>query len=96
MITLALIKEHLRLNPSDTSEDNIITLYMDAAIEAATIHIGEPVVNDETLKPSIKAGCLLLIGTLYEARADTSELQRYIVPQTVERLWSNHRIHGVY
>ncbi|MCF5884717.1 head-tail connector protein [Aeromonas veronii] len=36
MITLELVKEHLRLNPSDTSEDNIITLYIDAAIDAAS------------------------------------------------------------
>ncbi|KDV01778.1 hypothetical protein AW15_17900 [Aeromonas sp. HZM] len=96
MITLALVKEHLRLSPTDTSEDNILDLYLLASIDAATSHIGEPVVNDSTMKPSIKAGCLLLIGTLYEARADTTELQRHIVPQTVERLWSAHRIHGVY
>ncbi len=95
MITLELVKEHLRL-PAVTTEDNILTLYIAASVDAASHHIGEPVVNDSTMKPSIKAGCLLLIGTLYEARADTTELQRHIVPQTVERLWSAHRQHGVY
>lgn len=96
MITLALLKEHLRLSPTDTHEDAILNLYLLASIDAATQHIGVPVINDSTLKPSIEAGCLLLCGTLYENRADATEIQRHAVPQTVERLWSAHRIHGVY
>ncbi|MCF5882578.1 head-tail connector protein [Aeromonas veronii] len=75
---------------------SLVKISTKCAPALASHHIGEPVVNDSTMKPSIKAGCLLLIGTLYEARADTTELQRHAVPQTVERLWSAHRIHGVY
>jgi uncharacterized phage protein (predicted DNA packaging) len=90
------VKEHLKIESTDTAEHTILQLYLDASIDSASQWIGETVVNDETLKPSISAGCLMFIGTLYQHRADASELTLSKVPLAVERCWNIHRQHEVY
>ncbi|WP_413693947.1 head-tail connector protein [Psychromonas sp. KJ10-2] len=96
MLTLTLVKEHLKIESDDTAEDTILQLYLDASLDTASEWIGIDIVNDETLKPSIVAGCLMFIGTLYQHRADVSELTLSKVPLAVERCWNIHRDHGVY
>lgn len=96
MITLSLVKEHLKIESDDDTEDTLLQLYLDASLDTASEWIGITVINDRGLKPSIKAGCLMFIGTMYQHRADVSELTLYKVPLAVERCWNIHRQHEVY
>lgn len=94
MITLELAKQQLRLDETDNSEDDLIQLYIDAATDAAALYIGIESLPDP-MPSSIEVGILMFIGTLYSARQDVTETQRYEVPQAIARLWGVHREHGV-
>lgn len=94
MIQIELVKQHLRLEPEFMDDNELIEVYIAAALESASLYIGQEL--EEPLSPSIKAGCLMFIGTMYTTRQDVTELQRHAVPTAVERLWNVHRTHGVY
>lgn len=81
LITLDLAKEHLRV--INTDEDNLIKLFIDAALDNVSEMIDrpidgtdpKPVVFDDAdppnvlaLKPSLHAAALLIIGDFYENR----------------------------
>jgi hypothetical protein len=63
MLTLALLKEHLKLDPSDTTEDVLLTAYLAAAVGMFKVHskrrwpvTGEPalaVASDPEANPPV-------------------------------------------
>ena len=58
--TLAEVKEHLRYEPSDTSNDATLSAYLAAAEQAITQYITDTVTGD--MKQSLKVATLLLCG----------------------------------
>lgn len=93
-LTLSLVKEHLRIDDLSTEEDQLLGLYLEAAKDSAALFIGSEL--PDPIPPSIQAGILMFVGTMYNTRQDVTETQRHAVPTAVERLWSVHRDHGVY
>ena len=71
--TLAVVKKHLRLSSLDTSEDDLILLYMGAAEGDIKNYIDGDIPGISDSPPSappfpIQAAQLLIIGGLYENR----------------------------
>lgn len=93
-VNLDMVKAHLRIDGFD-DEDQILSLYLEAAQDAAALYIGWETLPEE-VPPSVEAGILMFVGTLYNTREDVTETKRYKVPMAVERLWAAHRDHGVY
>ncbi|CDH22799.1 head-tail connector protein [Xenorhabdus bovienii] len=96
LITLDEIKQHCRIDESDTLEDALLKGYADAALEVCQQHIGKRFDEGLELTPAIKVGCLLYIGLLYENRAMAGEAELKEVPFTIKSLWSVYRDVGVY
>ncbi|WP_038216394.1 head-tail connector protein, partial [Xenorhabdus bovienii] len=67
-IPLNEIKQHCRLDESDTFDDALLMGYAEAALEVCQQHIGKRFDNGLAFTPAIKVGCLLYIGLLYENR----------------------------
>ncbi|MBD2801065.1 phage gp6-like head-tail connector protein [Xenorhabdus sp. M] len=95
-IPLNEIKQHCRIDESDTLDDALLTAYAEAALEVCQQHIGKRFDNGLTFTPAIKVGCLLYIGLLYEHREMATDIELKEVPFTIESLWSVYRDVGVY
>lgn len=100
-IELDEIKAHLRIEHD--LDDELLEAYADAALEAASNHIGK-VWGDETTSNTvkftkgIKVGCLMYIGHLYANReiiSDSATIPR-VLPMTVETLWNPYREPAIY
>lgn len=63
IITLTEAKSHLRV--TDTAEDTLIQLYIDAATEHISNYIDTP---NPPQNAAVKAAALLIVGGLYENR----------------------------
>ncbi|MDE9446105.1 head-tail connector protein [Xenorhabdus bovienii] len=96
LITLDEIKQHCRIDESDTLEDTLLKGYADAALEVCQKHIGKRFDEGLELTPAIKVGCLLYIGLLYENRAMAIEAELKEIPFTIKSLWSVYRDVGIY
>lgn len=98
-IDLNEIKAHLRIEHD--LDDELLEVYADAALEAASNHIGK-VWGDETTSNTvkftkgIKVGCLMFIGHLYANREIVSDIQQYEVPMTIKTLWNPYREPAIY
>lgn len=88
------VKLHCRVD--NDSEDSLLTVYIDAALEVCQKHIGKRFDNGLEFTPAIKAGCLMYIGMLYENREAVSDLNLKEVPFAISSLWSVYRDAGVY
>lgn len=88
------VKLHCRVD--NDSEDSLLTVYIDAALEVCQKHIGKRFDNGLEFTPAIKAGCLMYIGMLYENREVVSDLNLKEVPFAISSLWSVYRDAGVY
>ncbi|CAM3488446.1 conserved hypothetical protein [Xenorhabdus nematophila ATCC 19061] len=95
-IPLNEIKQHCRIDESDTLDDALITAYAEAALEVCQQHIGKRFDNGLVFTPAIKVGCLLYIGLLYENREMATDIELKEVPFTIKSLWSVYRDVGVY
>ncbi|CDH18340.1 head-tail connector protein [Xenorhabdus bovienii] len=95
-IPLNEIKQHCRLDESDTLDDTLLMGYAAAALEVCQQHIGKRFSDDLAFTPAIKVGCLLYIGLLYENREMVTEAELKEVPFTIKSLWSVYRDVGVY
>ncbi|CDG18452.1 head-tail connector protein [Xenorhabdus doucetiae] len=95
-IPLNEIKQHCRVDESDTRDDALLMGYAEAALEVCQQHIGKRFDNGLTFTPAIKVGCLLYIGLLYENREMATDLELKEVPFTIKSLWSVYRDIGVY
>ncbi|WP_338803547.1 head-tail connector protein [Xenorhabdus griffiniae] len=95
-IPLSEIKQHCRIDESNTLEDELLKGYAGAALEVCQQHIGKRFGEGLVFSPAIKVGCLLYIGLLYENRAMATEAELKEVPFTIKSLWSVYRDAGVY
>lgn len=95
-ITLERAKEHLRLG-DDSSRDTLVTDYLDMAFGIAEDYTNRDLRSGytaETLPPAIRAGVLLILGTLFDNESDAivgrsvSEL-----PLTARKILQPWRIH---
>ncbi|OYQ76051.1 head-tail connector protein [Wohlfahrtiimonas chitiniclastica] len=75
MIDLSVAKQHLRIDHD--SEDELIQMQIEAAIEYAAKYLNRSIIahehdrkmqRDIVINSSIKAAVLLVLGTLYENR----------------------------
>ncbi|KMJ43934.1 MULTISPECIES: head-tail connector protein [Xenorhabdus] len=95
-IPLNEIKQHCRLDESNTLEDELLKGYAEAALEVCQQHIGKRFEEGLVFTPAIKVGCLLYIGLLYENRAMAVEVELKEVPFSIKSLWSVYRDVGIY
>ncbi|REF26053.1 putative phage protein (predicted DNA packaging) [Xenorhabdus cabanillasii] len=95
-IPLSEIRQHCRIDESDTLDDALLTAYAEAALEVCQQHIGKRFDNGLSFTPAIKVGCLLYIGLLYENREMATDIELNEVPFTIKSLWSVYRDVGVY
>ncbi|MCK3656782.1 hypothetical protein A4G19_15535 [Pasteurellaceae bacterium Macca] len=98
-ITLEEIKAHLRIEHD--LDDELLEVYADATLEAASNHIGKvwgDEHSDTTVRftQGIKVGCLMFIGHLYANRESVSDVQLYEVPMTIKALWNPYRNLAIY
>ncbi|EET5679474.1 phage head-tail connector protein, partial [Escherichia coli] len=66
LITLEEVKLHCRIDGDD--EDQLISGYIAASLEACQIHIGRRFDDGLEFTPAIKIGCMMFIAHLYENR----------------------------
>ncbi|MDC9597124.1 head-tail connector protein [Xenorhabdus anantnagensis] len=95
-IPLSEIKQHCRIDESNTLEDTLLKGYADAALEVCQQHIGKRFGEGLVFSPAIKVGCLLYIGLLYENRAMAADKELKEIPFTIKSLWSVYRDIGIY
>lgn len=70
--TLPEVKMHLRLDESETAEDDLLNSLTDAAVDYASMYVGRDIPWDgEPVPASVRAAILLIIGDLYENREGT-------------------------
>ncbi|MBI0031686.1 phage gp6-like head-tail connector protein [Gilliamella sp. B14384G15] len=94
-ITLQEVKLHCRIDDSDTLEDSLLQIYIDAALEVCQKHIGKSF-DIQEFTPAIKAGCLMYIAHLYENREMVSTNTVSEVPLAISSLWSIYRDPAIY
>lgn len=94
-ITLQEVKLHCRIDVTDNLEDNLLQIYIDAALEACQKHIGKSFEVQE-FTPAIKAGCLMYIAHLYENREMFTSSIVNKVPLAISSLWSIYRDPAIY
>ncbi|WP_340618601.1 head-tail connector protein [Xenorhabdus entomophaga] len=96
VIPLNEIKQHCRIDESNTLEDELLKGYAEAALEVCQQHIGKRFEEGLIFSPAIKVGCLLYIGLLYENRAMATDVELKEVPFTIKSLWSVYRDVGIF
>ncbi|OCG08050.1 hypothetical protein A9G13_07590 [Gilliamella sp. wkB178] len=94
-IELNEAKLHCRIDESETLEDSLLQVYIDAALEACQKHIGKSFELQE-FTPAIKAGCLMFIAHLYENRQIVTSGEVKEVPLAISSLWSIYRDPAIY
>lgn len=90
LVSLSEAKSHLRVDISD--DDTLIQVYIDAAVDYIAKYL-----NDENFPfaPSVKAGCLLVIGDLYENRKGAGEKDVKPNPAVINLLYPYRKEIGI-
>jgi uncharacterized phage protein (predicted DNA packaging) len=88
MLSLGDVKQHLRIDLSDDSQDCVLQLYIDAAATHVENYCERKFGNDAPAP--VKAGALLLIGDLYEHRESVTQSSISEIP-TMARLLAPYR-----
>lgn len=83
-VNLALVKQHLRIDPSDDTEDTYLQHLIEAATGFATSATG--ILNDEEAPAVYEHYCLLLIGHFHQNREAVSEVNMTKVPYGLRML----------
>lgn len=98
VLTLDEIKEHLRLDLEETSQDAHLSLLSSAAEDYASQYLGRPLPWQDTqgvdmaVPFSVKAALLLTVADLFENREDTVVGASVSRIGAVERLLHFHRV----
>ena len=92
--TLALVKEHLRVDGLDTSQDNVLAIYTDAAEEHVEMWCDRKF--GATFPKSVTAAVLLYVGELYENRESLNVGSAANVLPTLDRLLQPFRSYDAY
>ncbi len=89
LITLEEVKLHCRIDGDE--EDQLISGYIAASLEACQIHIGRRFDDGLEFTPAIKIGCMMFIAHLYENRQIVADNAKTHVPMTIGALWTAYR-----
>ena len=90
VVSLDLAKAHMKVD--GTAEDELISLYIDAAETWAGNYIGHPIANFEPVPADVKIAVLKLVAFYYEVRSlATYGLSIDMAPQGVASLLSSYR-----
>ncbi len=104
MITLADIKQQCRIDSDDTSEDALLTRYLDVSKLAIANHIDRPIFDSEAEKGDkegvvveavLEMAMLLLISHFYEHREAVADIQLFECPIGYDALIHPYRKIGV-
>ncbi|MCX8959437.1 phage gp6-like head-tail connector protein [Erwinia psidii] len=96
LISLAEVKQHLKMEEDYDSEDELLSAYILAALEVCQKHIGKRIPEEQEFTPALKVGCLMYIGFLEYQRLMVHQLENFVVPLTVDALWSVYRDPGIH
>lgn len=89
LITTEEVKLHCRIDGDE--EDQLISGYIAASLEACQIHIGRRFDDGLEFTPAIKIGCMMFIAHLYENRQIVADNAKTRVPMTIGALWTAYR-----
>lgn len=78
LITLEEVKLHCRIDGDE--EDQLISGYIAASLEACQIHIGRRFDDGLEFTPAIKIGCMMFIAHLYENRQIVADNAKHAYP----------------
>jgi hypothetical protein len=103
LVTLSLVKQHLRLVTYDinnqpianTAEDETLNAYIDSASAYVQDYIGHTYADDEVVPAPVRHACLLLVGESY-ARREQAVVGTISDTKAVENLLQAHRKFTVY
>ena len=95
-LTLADIKKQCRIEPDDTLEDSLLTLYGAAAEQAllnACNRTYENLIEQYTEVPNdLYLAGLMLATHLYEHRGPTTNVTLSVVPYSLDMFWKPYAI----
>lgn len=91
LATLDEAKAHLRVEPDDATQDELIQLYLDAAVQSCLTYCDLKLVPVGA-EPSFKAAALLSLGDLFANREAVVAGQTFGVNPTAENLLRPFRI----
>lgn len=93
--TISEVKAQLRLDTDDTSEDELLQLYLDASIELIETYLNRNVYTDEVpesdklgliFTKKMKIAQLLIVGDWYKNRENSQEKSLVNIPLGVKEL----------
>ncbi|KAB2658795.1 phage gp6-like head-tail connector protein [Brucella tritici] len=89
-ISLELAKAHMKVD--GTAEDELISLYIEAAETWCGNYIGKPIADLDTVPADVKLAILRLVSFYFEARSvATFGLSMQIAPQSVASVLDSYR-----
>jgi uncharacterized phage protein (predicted DNA packaging) len=90
-VSLDLAKSHMKVD--GTAEDELISLYLDAAEMWAGNYIGQPIADLDPVPADVKLAILKLISFYFEVRSlATFGLSAEMAPQGVTSLLDSYRL----
>jgi len=89
-VSLSLAKAHMQVD--DTSEDELISLYLEAAETWAGNYIGKPIADLDPVPADVKLAVLKLVAYYFEVRSlATYGLSVDMTPQGVTSILDSYR-----
>ncbi|KEQ08045.1 head-tail connector protein [Pseudorhizobium pelagicum] len=89
-LSLDLAKQHMKVD--GTAEDDLISLYIDAAETWAANYIGKPLADFDPIPADVKHAVLKLVAFYYEVRSiATYGLSVDMAPQGVTAILDSYR-----
>jgi uncharacterized phage protein (predicted DNA packaging) len=91
IIALDELKEHLNIDRCYIEDDAYIISLLDAAVDAAEIHLRKKLRDTEYIRPSILQGVKFLVAHWYRNRENVSTISTSEIPYTFEYLMNLNR-----
>lgn len=102
MIALSIVKDHLKIDESNTPGDDYLQLLIDGAIDEFNttcnrvlydvgVALPNPVGNALTITKGIEIGALMLIGHWLNNREAVSATKFEELPMSTRSMWAKHR-----
>lgn len=89
-VTLELAKAHMQVD--DSAEDELISLYIEAAEQRAGNYIGKPISDFDPIPADLKLAILRLVSFYYECRNIASfGLSMQLAPQNIASTFDDYR-----
>jgi len=90
VVPVSLVKEHLRISPSQTVEDSYLQL-LEMAARIHTENVLRRQLDAATASENVKLAMLLLIAHWYRNRESVAEGETYVVPQSFNAILAPER-----